>query len=38
MSREHAPRSDEFAIPASGDVEIVQLIGMPSKQSIIGER
>ena len=38
LSWEHAPRSDEFAISASGDVEIVQLIGMPSKRSIIGER
>ena len=38
MSWEHARRSDEFAISALGDVEIAQLIGMPSKQSITGER
>ena len=38
LSWEHAPRSDEFAISASGDVEIARLIGMPSKQPIIGER
>ena len=38
MSWEHAPRSDEFAVSASGVAEIARLIGMPSKQSIIGER
>lgn len=38
LSWAHAPRSDGFAISASGVAEIVQLIGMPSKQSIIGER
>ena len=26
-----------FAIPASGEADIAQLIGMPPKQSIIGE-
>ena len=30
--------SDEFAIPASGEADIAQLIGMPPKQPIIGGR
>ena len=37
-SHPHAPSSEELAISASGEVEIDQLSGMPSKQSTIGER
>lgn len=37
-SRLHAPSGDESAIPASGEVDIDQLGGMPSKQSTIGDR
>ena len=37
-SHPHAPSSDEFAISASGEVEIDQLSGMPSKQSTMGDR
>ena len=38
MSHPHAPIRDEFAISASGEVDIDQLSGMPSKQPTMGER
>lgn len=38
LSHPHAPIGDEFAILASGEVDIDQLSGMPSKQSAMGER
>ena len=34
----HAPSSDELAISASGEVEIDQFSGIPSKQSMMGDR
>ena len=38
LSHPHAPIGGEFAISASGEVDINQLSGMPSKQSMMGER
>ena len=37
-SRSHAPGSDGLAIPASGDVDIDQLGGMPPEQPTTGDR
>lgn len=37
LSHPHAPIRDEFAISASGEVDIDQLSGMPSKQPTMGE-
>ena len=37
LSHPHAPIGGEFAISASGEVDIDQLSGMPSKQSTMGE-
>lgn len=37
-SRLHAPSGEELATSASGEVDIDQLGGMPSRQSAIGER
>ena len=38
MSHPHAPIGGEFAISASGEVDINQLSGMPSRQPTMGER
>lgn len=38
LSHPHAPIGGEFAISASGEVDIDQLSGMPSRQPTMGER